>query len=68
MKHEITHEGTLVQPTLAEHWAGYFREKRLDYMARYQSARTWPDRRSARSFVLHYGRLIRKIERRGVAA
>jgi hypothetical protein len=41
----------------------YFRKCRADQVNAYRQAQFWPERRAARSWVLHYGRLLRKMER-----
>lgn len=62
--HNLTHEGRIVQHTQAESVIEYFRKNRAENIRRYFAAKYWPDRRTARSWVLHYGRLIRKLEGR----
>lgn len=39
----------------------YFREQRERNIKRYKSVALWVDRKAAREWSLHYGRLIRKI-------
>lgn len=41
----------------------YFTRNRRLAIQRYRSARLWVQRRDARSWALHYGRLIRKLEK-----
>lgn len=44
--------------------ADYFRRCRANQIANYKHAEYWIQRRDARSWALHYGRLIRKMEGR----
>lgn len=39
----------------------YFLRRRVEQVGRYRTATLWNTRRNAREWVLHYGRLIRKM-------
>lgn len=39
----------------------YFCRERAEQVKRYRTATLWNTRRNARKWVLHYGRLIRKM-------
>lgn len=44
--------------------ARYFRKQRATYVERYRAAKYLYQRHEARQWVLHYGRLTRKMEGR----
>jgi len=41
----------------------YFRKHRVEAIRRYKAARYWVHRWDARKWALHYGALIRRMER-----
>lgn len=60
MKHAAPSQ--FLPPRVAD-CAEYFRRQRAECIRRYKAAKFWPDRITARDRVLHYGRLIRKMEK-----
>lgn len=57
--HHLTHEGRLVQPSHDQSFNNYLARNRRRQIERYKLARYWPDRRTARMWALHYGKLLR---------
>lgn len=45
----------------SESLLAYFMDQRAANVDRYKSAHLWCDRKTARKWVLHYGRLCRKF-------
>jgi hypothetical protein len=51
--------------TTTEKLIDYFKYRRRDEIRKYKTARFPVRRADARSWVLHYGRLVRKLEAEG---